>query len=178
MKFTECNLKGILIIEPNLYKDKRGFFLEIFQQDRYQALGIKDIFLQDNHSRSMRNVIRGFHFTKNTKQSQILTVVRGRIFDVIVDIREGSSTFGQWFGIELSDDATRQIYMPHGFAHGFCVLSDYADLHYKVSAKYDTSCEGGFRWDDPNIAVDWPICNPIVSDRDIEHPYFNEIFNL
>jgi len=170
MKASKCHLEGILLIEPNIYADDRGFFLESFEQERYRELGIVEEFVQDNHSRSSKNVLRGMHFTRNRPQAQIITVMRGKIFDVAVDIRKNSPTFGQWFGIELSDQGPRQIYMTHGFAHGFCVLSDHADLHYKVSQLYDPNDEGGLIWNDSDVKIDWPIKEPIVSERDARHP--------
>jgi dTDP-4-dehydrorhamnose 3,5-epimerase len=166
MKVSKCKLDGILLIEPKLYSDDRGFFLESFEQKKYQDLGMVEEFIQDNHSRSQKNVLRGLHFTKNKPQAQIVTVIRGSIFDVVVDIRKNSPTFGQWFGTELSSEGTRQIYMPHGFAHGFCVLSECADLHYKVSQRYDSTDDGGLIWNDDQIKIDWPIKNPIVSLKD------------
>ncbi|CAN4273552.1 RfbC dTDP-4-dehydrorhamnose 3,5-epimerase and related enzymes [Methylophilaceae bacterium] len=169
MKVFKCNLDGILIIEPSVYFDERGFFLESFEQKKYQEIGVLEEFVQDNHSRSQKNVLRGLHFTKKNHQSQIVTVIRGSIFDVVVDIRRKSPTFGQWFGMELSAEGTRQIYMPHGFAHGFCVLSDWADLHYKVSQPYDSSDDGGLIWNDNQIKIDWPIKNPILSIKDQRH---------
>lgn len=170
MKVSKCKLEGILIIEPNTYADERGFFLESFEQERYRELGITEEFIQDNHSRSKKNVLRGLHFTRSKPQAQIVTVMRGRIFDVVVDIRKDSPTFGKWFGTELSDKGIRQIYMAHGFAHGFCVLSDYADLHYKVSQRYDPSDDGGLIWNDGDVKIDWPIKNPVISERDARHP--------
>lgn len=164
-----CKLEGILLIEPDSFEDQRGFFLETYEESRYGKFGILDKFVQDNHSRSKKNVLRGLHFTKRNSQAQIVTVIRGAVFDVVVDIRKDSPTWGQWFGVELSDQGLRQIYMPHGFAHGFCVLSDYADLHYKVSHFYDASDEGGLIWDDSEVKIDWPIDNPIISDRDLLH---------
>ncbi len=177
MKTTTCPLDGILLIEPSVYADDRGFFLESFEQSRYRAIGITEDFIQDNHSRSARNVLRGMHFTKRKPQAQILTVMRGRIFDVVVDIRRDSPTFGRWFGTALSDEGIRQIYMPHGFAHGFCVLSDYADLHYKVSQRFDPHDDGGLRWNDRDIGIDWPVREPVVSDRDKCHPFFCSLRN-
>lgn len=159
-------LDGLLVIEPKSFQDERGFFLETYQAQRYFDAGIVDVFVQDNHSRSQKNVLRGLHFTKNKPQAQIVTVIRGKVFDVVVDIRKNSPTFGQWFGTELSSEGTRQIYMPHGFAHGFCVLSECADLHYKVSQRYDPTDDGGLIWNDDQIKIDWPIKNPIVSLKD------------
>ncbi len=175
MKVTKCSLNGILLIEPAVFKDDRGFFLENYQELNYKRIGVTENFVQDNHSRSKRNVLRGLHFTKNKPQAQLLTVIRGKIFDVVVDIRKDSETFGKWFGIELSDAGPRQIYMAHGFAHGFCVLSDYADLHYKVSQHYEPDDEGGLLWNDPDISIEWPINNPIVSSRDRRHSILKEL---
>ena len=174
MKVTKCSLNGILLIEPSVYTDDRGFFLESYQEERYCGVGVTENFVQDNHSRSMKHILRGLHFTKNKPQAQLLTVMRGKIFDVVVDIRKDSQTFGQWFGTALSDEGPRQIYMPHGFAHGFCVLSEFADLHYKVSQRYEPGDEGGLLWNDPDICIDWPISNPIVSSRDRNHSYFKD----
>ena len=175
MKVSKCPLEGILLIEPNMYADDRGFFLESFEQERYREMGITEEFVQDNHSRSRKNVLRGLHFTRDRPQSQIVTVMRGRIFDVVVDIRKDSPTFGKWFGTELSDEGPRQVYMPHGFAHGFCVLSDYADLHYKVSQRYAPNDEGGLIWNDNDVKIDWPIKDPIISMRDQKHLKLEEL---
>lgn len=169
MKIVAQPFSGVMVLEPNRFEDTRGFFLESFEQERYRALGITEDFVQDNHSRSRKNVLRGLHFTRNRPQAQIVTVMRGRIFDVVVDIRKGSPTFGKWYGTELSDEGPRQIYMAHGFAHGFCVLSDYADLHYKVSQRYDPSDEGGLIWNDGEVRIDWPIKDPVISARDQKH---------
>lgn len=158
---------GVMVLEPDRFEDTRGFFLESFEPERYRALGIAEDFVQDNHSRSKKNVLRGLHFTKNKPQAQILTVMHGRIFDVIVDIRKDSPTFGKWYGTELSDEGPSQIYMTHGFAHGFCVLSDWADLHYKVSQRYDPRDEGGLIWNDDTIKIDWPIKEPYMSEKDM-----------
>ena len=174
LKISKCSLDGILLIEPKIYVDHRGFFLENYDLNKYHEIGIKDDFIQDNHSRSVKGVLRGLHFTTNKPQAQILTVMRGRIFDVVVDIRKKSPTFGKWFGVELSDQGPRQVYMSHGFAHGFCVLSDYVDLHYKVSQRYDPMDDGGLRWNDPDIKIDWPIDSPILSNRDKHHPLLKD----
>lgn len=175
MRVNKCHLEGILLIEPTIFADDRGFFLESFERERYRELGIVEEFVQDNHSRSAKNVLRGLHFTKNKTQSQIMTVIRGRVFDVVVDIRKDSPTFGKWFGTELSDEGPRQVYMAHGFAHGFCVLSDYADLHYKASQRYDASDEGGLIWNDSDVKIDWPIKDPVVSARDQRHRKLEDI---
>jgi dTDP-4-dehydrorhamnose 3,5-epimerase len=175
VKIVEQPFPGVRVFELDRFEDERGFFLESFEQERYRALGIVEDFVQDNHSRSQKNVLRGLHFTKNKPQTQLLTVMRGRIFDVVVDIRKESPTFGQWFGAELSDKGPQQIYMGHGFAHGFCVLSDWADLHYKVSQRYDPSDEGGLIWNDPEIGINWPVVTPRLSARDAIYPKLREI---
>lgn len=170
MKVVTCPLDGILLIEPAIFEDDRGFFLESFEEERYRKAGITERFVQSNHSRSRKNVLRGMHYTRRKPQAQLLTVFRGTIFDVVVDLRKESSSFGKWFGTELGDGTTRQIYMPHGFAHGFCVLSDWADLHYKVSQRYDPTDEGGLTWSDADVAIDWPIKYPVISERDARYP--------
>lgn len=175
MKFSTCKLDGILLIEPEVFFDERGFFLESFEVERYKKIGITENFIQDNHSRSKKNILRGMHFTKKTPQSQIVTVIRGSIFDVVIDIRKDSSTFGQWFGSELSDDGLRQIYMPDGFAHGFFVLSDWADLHYKVSQPYNSSDQAGINWADPEIQIKWPSNKPNLNMRDEKFPMLKDL---
>lgn len=175
MKIAKCHLEGILLIEPVRHADERGFFLETFEEGRYREHGVREPFVQDNHSRSGKNVLRGLHFTRNRPQAQIVTVMRGRIFDVVVDIRKDSPTFGKWFGTELGEGGPSQVYMPHGFAHGFCVLSDWADLHYKVSQRYDPRDEGGLLWNDEAVGIDWPISDPVISPRDRRHLKLSEI---
>lgn len=175
MRVIETELNGVLVIEPRRFGDERGFFLESFQSLRYREAGILDEFVQDNHSRSMRGVLRGLHFTIKHPQAQIVTVMRGRIFDVAVDLRPDSATFGRWYGVELTDEGPRQLYMTPGFGHGFCVLSDFADLHYKVSRPYDHADEGGVLWNDPDIGIRWPIATPVVSLRDGSYPVLREL---
>lgn len=175
IKILEEPFRGVLIIEPALFTDERGFFMESFQAKKYRDLGILESFVQDNHSRSKSRVLRGLHFTKKTPQAQILTVMQGNIFDVVVDIRINSPTYGKWYGIELGDNCPRQIYMSHGFAHGFCVLSKTADLNYKASAYYDDEDNFGIKWNDPMIGINWPILNPIISQRDLAHPTLAEV---
>jgi len=166
MRTEQTGLAGLLLIEPRCFRDERGFFLETFQMQRYRAAGIDDDFVQDNHSRSAKGILRGLHFQIRHPQAQIVTVMRGRIFDVAVDLRPDSTTFGRWYGVELSDEGLRQLYMAPGFGHGFCVLSEFADLHYKVSRIYDHADEGGIVWNDPDIGIRWPIATPVVSQRD------------
>lgn len=175
MKVNATPLEGLLVIEPTCFHDERGFFLETYQEQRYKEIGITEKFVQDNHSRSKKNVLRGLHFTKKNPQAQILTVIQGTIFDVIVDVRKDSKTFGEWFGTELNDHSLRQIYMPHGFAHGFCVLSEFADLHYKVSHRYDPSDDCGLIWNDSDIQIDWPVNAPIISEKDLTHQRLEDI---
>lgn len=175
MIITATPLDGMLVIEPKCYQDERGFFLETYQAERYHEAGIHDTFVQDNQSRSMKNVLRGMHFQVKHPQAQMVTVMRGKVFDVGVDLRATSPTFGKWFGVELSDEGPRQIYMAPGFAHGFVVLSDWADLHYKVSRIYDAQDEGGLLWNDADVGIKWPADNPIVTARDASYPKLIEL---
>lgn len=166
MNTTKTSLEGIVIIEPDVYEDDRGFFIETYHEQRYKDAGIKDTFVQDNHSRSYKNVLRGMHFQIKNPQAQIVTLMHGNIYDVVVDIRKNSPTFADWFGVELSVNGKRQIYMPPGFAHGFIVLSDWADIHYKVSTFYNPNNESGILWNDPDICIKWPNESPILSVKD------------
>jgi dTDP-4-dehydrorhamnose 3,5-epimerase len=175
MHVSETGLAGLIVIEPRCFRDDRGFFVESFQVERYKDEGIVGTFVQDNHSRSRQGVLRGLHFQIKRPQAQIVTVIRGRIFDVAVDLRSGSATFGRWYGVELSDEGPRQLYMAPGFAHGFCVLSEIADLHYKVSRLYDHDDEGGLIWNDGDVGIHWPIARPIVSDRDGAYPALRQL---
>jgi dTDP-4-dehydrorhamnose 3,5-epimerase len=175
MRVKQTGFAGLLLIEPLSFGDERGFFLESFQVERYRSSGIADDFLQDNQSRSRQGVLRGLHFQVKHPQAQIVTVMRGRVFDVAVDLRPDSASFGRWYGVELSDEGPRQLYMAPGFAHGFCVLSDSADLHYKVSRLYDHADEGGIIWNDPDLAIQWPIGDPILSARDNRYPRLRQL---
>ena len=166
IKVKSTSLEGFLVIEPNCFKDERGFFLETYQEDIYKAAGITEKFVQDNQSRSMKGVIRGMHFQVNRPQAQIVTIMRGSVFDVGVDLRQNSPTFGKWHGVELSDSGQRQVYMAPGIAHGFCVLSDLADLHYKVSRFYEPDDECGMVWNDSEVNIDWPSITPLIHQRD------------
>ena len=170
MDLRPTGLDGLLLIEPRRFADTRGFFLESYQRERYVAAGIDVDFVQDNHSRSVKGVLRGLHFQVKRPQAQIVTLIHGRVFDVAVDLRPKSATFGKWFGAELSEEGPRQLYMAPGFAHGFCVLSDVADLHYKVSRYYDHADEGGLAWNDPDVGIRWPIEPASISPRDAEFP--------
>lgn len=175
MRVERTKLEGCLVIEPKRFGDTRGFFLETYHQSRYREAGIADTFVQDNHSRSMKGVLRGMHFTVRKPQAQMVTVMRGHIFDVGVDLRPDSPTFGQWVGAELRDDGPCQIYMAPGFAHGFCVLSEFADLHYKCSEFYDHADEGGLLWNDPQVAIQWPISGPVITARDAAFARLSEM---
>lgn len=175
MQVENTDLPGLLLIKPWYFRDERGFFTETFSRGRYREAGIADDFVQENHSRSSKGILRGLHFQVRYPQAQIVTVMRGKVFDVAVDLRRGSKTFGGWFGAELSDEGPCQIYMAPGFAHGFCVLSDTADLHYMVSRLYDASDEGGLLWNSPEVGIRWPIDHPAVSPRDASYPRLSEI---
>ena len=167
MKISHSKLKGCVIIEPRIFGDDRGFFLETFQAVRYeQEAGIDLPFVQDNHSRSARSVLRGLHFQKTKPQGKLVRVVRGQVYDVAVDIRKGSATFGEWEGVILSEDNKKQFWVPPGFAHGFVVLSDTADFEYKCTDYYDPSDEGSILWSDPDLDIPWPIANPVLSTKD------------
>jgi dTDP-4-dehydrorhamnose 3,5-epimerase len=171
MKVIETALPGVLVIEPKVFGDKRGFFLETFQQERYLTLaGIDLPFVQDNHSRSKRGVLRGLHAQQMRPQGKLVRVARGAVYDVAVDIDPKSPKFGTWVGFELSDDNLRQMWIPPGYAHGFVVLSEIADFQYKCTAYYDPRDEIGVIWNDPDLAIQWPIANPAVSPKDSALP--------
>ncbi|MDP2487421.1 dTDP-4-dehydrorhamnose 3,5-epimerase [Pseudoalteromonas marina] len=168
MKIVNTGILEVKIIEPKVFGDERGFFLETFQARKYQTIiGENLSFVQDNHSRSCRGVLRGLHFQKTKPQGKLVRVVTGEVFDVAVDIRKGSPSYGKWEGVLLSGDNKRQFWIPPGFAHGFVVLSDTADFEYKCTDFYDPSDEGAIIWNDPDIAIDWPIdFEPSLSDKD------------
>jgi len=177
IKVKKTSLEGFLIVEVETFKDDRGFFLETFQEKNYKEAGIMDKFVQDNQSRSSKGVLRGMHFQVKRPQAQIVTVMRGCIFDVGVDLRQNSSTFGQWYGVELSDVGQRQVYMAPGIAHGFCVLSDLADLHYKVSRFYDPDDECGMVWNDSEVNIDWPSITPLIHQRDATYQSLSQLID-
>jgi dTDP-4-dehydrorhamnose 3,5-epimerase len=171
MKVIKTQLEGCTIIEPEVFGDDRGFFLETYQFNRYQSiLGENTVFVQDNYSRSPRNVLRGLHFQINKPQGKLVRVVRGEVFDVVVDIRKNSTTFGQWLSVVLSEANMRQLWIPPGFAHGFNVLSDVADFEYKCTNYYDPLDECAILWSDPDLNICWPAENPILSDKDANAP--------
>jgi dTDP-4-dehydrorhamnose 3,5-epimerase len=178
MNVLQTKLKGCVIIEPKVFGDERGFFLETFQAERYRDLaGIDLPFVQDNHSRSTQGVLRGLHFQKNKPQGKLVRVVRGEVFDVAVDIRRDSPSFGQWEGVILSEENKRQFWVPPGFAHGFLVLSETADFEYKCTDYYDPTDEGSLIWNDPDLAISWPTPKPQLSTKDMNAPGFKELFS-
>ena len=167
MKASRASLDGIILIELDEYLDERGIFFETYQVMRYHQIGILDEFVQDNYSRSKKDVLRGMHFQNINPQAQLVTLIYGCVFDVVIDVRKNSPTFGNWFGMELSLKGVRQINMPPGFAHGFLVLSEFADMHYKVTSSYNPENEGGILWNDPDVSIKWPITEPIVTSKDL-----------
>lgn len=166
MEIIELPLNGAKLIRPRLFRDARGFFFESYNQARYAAAGIHESWVQDNHSSSTKGTLRGLHYQSTPGQAKLVRVTRGRVFDVIVDIRPGSSTFGRWHGEEIDAEEHAQLYVPVGFAHGFAVLSDVAEVQYKVSAPYDAATECALRWNDPDLGVAWPLREPTLSPRD------------
>lgn len=172
MKQQATNIPGVLLLTPTVHGDERGFFLESYSRRVFADLGIDTDFVQDNHSRSRQHVLRGLHYQLPPHaQAKLVRVIRGEVFDVAVDIRRGSPTFGRWVSVILSEANRRQIFIPPGFAHGFFVLSDVAEFEYKVSAFYAPECERGIAWNDPQIGIDWPLagCRPVLSQRDTQH---------
>jgi dTDP-4-dehydrorhamnose 3,5-epimerase len=170
MRVLPTDLPGVLVIEPAVHRDQRGFFLETYHEARYDEAGIPGPFVQDNHSRSMRGVLRGLHGQGRQPQGKLVRVLLGEIFDVAVDIRAGSPTFGRWTGVALDAQSFRQIWIPPGFLHGFCVLSEWAEIEYKCTALYDRDDEIGVIWNDPDIGIAWPIEKPAISPKDAALP--------
>lgn len=166
MEVIRTALNGVMVLKPIVRFDSRGFFLESYSVRTLNSLGIDTNFVQDNHSRSVRGVVRGLHYQVNPGQVKLVRAIVGTIYDVVVDIRQGSPTYGQWFGQELSGENFLQMYVPAGFAHGFCVVSEHAEIEYKVNTFYSPQDERGIQWNDPAIGIDWPVGEPIVSERD------------
>jgi dTDP-4-dehydrorhamnose 3,5-epimerase len=166
VKFIETSLPGVLLIEPTVIADDRGFFMETYHLDRFSEAGIEATFVQDNHSRSARGVLRGLHYQEPNPQGKLVRCTRGSLFDVAVDIREGSPTFGKWTGVELSESNRRMLWVPPGFAHGFCALADESDLVYKCTALYEREHDHAILWNDPEIAIAWPLSAPLLSPKD------------
>ena len=169
MKVIETKLSGCLILEPEIHQDNRGFFIESFNAKTFAAsTGLDVTFVQDNHSRSTRGVLRGLHYQYPKWQGKLVRAIVGAIFDVAVDIRHESPQFGEWFGLELSAENRKQLYVPPGFAHGFCVLSDVSEMTYKCTSLYEPADDASVLWNDPDIGIQWPIPEPILSSKDIE----------
>ena len=166
MKFLPTILDGVTIVEPDVYRDGRGFFLETYRADKYGQGGIEERFVQDNHSRSVRGTIRGLHAQRRHPQAKLVRAIAGAIVDVVVDIRRGSSTYLQWISVELSADNFREVYVPAGYAHGICVISEFAEIEYKCTEYYDPEDELRIIWNDPSIGIKWPIVAPILSPKD------------
>jgi len=176
MRLIDTRLDGLVLLEPAVHGDARGFFLESYRANVWAEHGVADSFVQDNHSRSARGVLRGMHFSIGAGQAKLVRCARGRILDVVVDLRRASPTYGEWESVELDDERARQLYIPVGFAHGFCVLSDVADVTYKCSTYYDGAIERGFRYDDPDVAIAWPgDVELLVSERDRHAPTLAQI---
>ncbi len=173
MRVHKTDLPGVLLLEPRVFGDARGFFVESYRANVYQASAIPPL-VQDNHSRSVKGVLRGLHYQLEQPQGKLVRVVRGRIFDVAVDIRRGSPNFGHWTGVELDDERLRQLYIPPGFAHGFCVLSDVVDVIYKCTDYYHPASEYGIAWNDPAIGITWPALDFVLSGKDQAHPVLAE----
>lgn len=174
MNVRPTRLSGLILIEPEVFHDARGSFFESFRCDAYRAAGIDADFVQDNHSRSVRGTIRAFHFQVDPGQPKLVRVAHGRAWDCVVDIRRSSPTFGEWESFELDDERNLQLFVPIGFAHGFCALSDVVDFVYKVGSYYDPATERGIAWDDPGLAIPWPADEPKVSPRDQANPTLDE----
>jgi dTDP-4-dehydrorhamnose 3,5-epimerase len=171
----ETELDGVVLLEPAVHGDERGFLVETFSAPAWRELGVEAEFVQDNHSRSHAGILRGLHFQTRPGQAKLVRCSRGRIWDVAVDLRRDSPTYRRWEGHELDDELHRQLFVPAGFAHGFCVLSEIADVHYKLSSLYDPATEAGIAWDDPDLGVEWPVADPQVSGRDRIAPRLAEM---
>jgi dTDP-4-dehydrorhamnose 3,5-epimerase len=178
MRVTPLEHPEVLLVEPDVFPDARGFFMETFHADKYALHGLPAMFLQDNHSRSVRGALRGLHYQLNHPQGKLVRVVSGEVFDVAVDIRKGSPLFGRWVGAVLSAENRHQIYIPPGFAHGFCTLSEQADFLYKCTDLYAPGDEYGIAWDDPDIAIEWPQLDYLISDKDLDNPGLSDNNNL
>jgi len=171
----ETDLPGVLVLKPRVFRDPRGFFAETYHAHKFADLGITVTFVQDNHSRSSRGTLRGLHYQLRHPQAKLCRVIEGEVFDVAVDIRRGSPTFGKWVGVTLSAEEMNQIFIPAGFAHGFVVLSETAQFLYKCSDFYDPSAEDGIAWNDPDLNIDWKVTDPLLSKKDSEYPTLRAI---
>jgi dTDP-4-dehydrorhamnose 3,5-epimerase len=175
MNVAATALPGVLLIEPRVFADNRGCFLEIYQSERYSGSGLPARFVQDNVSYSVKNVLRGMHYQTGRPQGKLVMALEGEIFDVVVDIRRASPTYGKWIGTTLSSQNYRQLYVPEGFAHGFCVTSESAIVLYKCTDYYSPLDERGIRWDDPVLSMDWPVSSPVLSEKDRRYPALREV---
>jgi dTDP-4-dehydrorhamnose 3,5-epimerase len=175
MERLETRLDGPVLLTPTVHGDERGFFVETYRADEWAAHGVPTEFVQDNHSRSRRGIVRGIHFQSDPGQGKLVRVARGRVYDVVVDLRRASPTFGEWEGHVLDDEQSRQLYVPVGFGHGFCVVSGVADFVYKCTSYYDAATEAGFRFDDPDVGIEWPEIELQYSERDRSAPRLAEI---
>jgi len=175
MKFIETSLPGCIVIEPQVFGDSRGFFYESYNEAKYRGAGIDRRFVQSNVSRSARGVLRGLHYQWPNPQGKLVSVLEGEVYDVAVDIRRGSPTFGQWAGVMLTAENHRHFWIPEGFAHGFCVLSEFATFSYQCTDLYDAKADGGVRWNDPAIGIDWPVSEPLLSDKDSKTPLLADV---
>ena len=175
MKFTPLALPEVILVEPDVHRDPRGFFVETYHLEKYRAGGIAGPFVQDNHSRSVQGTLRGLHAQRRRPQGKLVRAVDGEMFDVAVDIRRGSATFGRWVGVRLSGENFQQLYVPPGFAHGFCVLSAVVHVEYKCTDFYDAADEIGLAWNDPDVGIEWPIRDPIISDKDQRLPRLRDL---
>jgi dTDP-4-dehydrorhamnose 3,5-epimerase len=171
----QTKLDGVVLVEPRVHGDSRGFFLETFAREEWAGLGVDVDFVQHNQSRSSRGTLRGIHFQTSPGQAKLVRCARGTVLDVVVDLRKGSPTYGEWESFELDDVAHRQLFIPVGFGHGFAVLSEVADFCYQVSSLYDPATEAGFAWDDPEVGIDWQVAEPLLSERDKTAPSLAEI---
>jgi dTDP-4-dehydrorhamnose 3,5-epimerase len=174
VRFVQTDLPGVLVIEPDVHQDRRGFFLETYHAAKYRDGGIEAPFVQDNHSRSICGTLRGLHLQSGRPQGKLIRVVEGEIYDVAVDVRRRSPTFGRWVAVTLSAENFKQCYVPPGFAHGFCVLSQDAQVEYKCTDLYEPASEIGIAWNDPTLSIRWPIAQPLLSDRDRRNPTLAE----
>ncbi len=181
IKVTQCGIEGLYVIEPTVFRDERGYFMETYNFNDFKEAGLDMVFVQDNQSMSVRGVLRGLHFQKQYPQGKLVRVVRGTVFDVAVDLRSESKTYGQWFGVELSAENKKQFYISPGFAHGFLVLSDEAEFVYKCTDFYHPGDEGGVAWNDPQIGIEWPLqqgVDLIISDKDKKWLGLKETFKF
>jgi dTDP-4-dehydrorhamnose 3,5-epimerase len=178
VRFAPTELPGVIVVEPDIHRDGRGFLLETYHLEKYRGGGIDTRFVQENHSQSVAGTLRGLHLQLRLPQGKLVRVIHGEIFDVAVDVRRGSPTFGRWVGVTISGDNFRQCYVPPGFAHGFSVVSPIAQVEYKCTEFYDPASEVGVAWNDPALAIAWPVDEPLLSDRDRRHPTLAELIDI